>query len=168
MRKLRLLKQKPYCCVPVCLAMILDRRIIRHDSQEKIGNDLGLIVPPESAKYFKKVRTGRRPAAGFGTQIQKKEFSINHFFIKYKISLREKYYLPKSIGDALAFMSSNLKSGGDIIMCFNHKTVYGKGDWGARGRCPKSKTWKSYSLRPSTWHQTFQDSQAFHSYAFAR
>ena len=67
------ISQKPYCCVPASLSMILNRRGIRHENQEKIGYDLGLIVSSEKSHLFTKVRTGKKPLAGYGTQINKKQ-----------------------------------------------------------------------------------------------
>ena len=76
----KLIKQKPYCCVPVCISMILDRRKIKHGSQEEIGYELGLVVLKEKTHLFTKVRIGKKPVAGYGTQINKEKYSINNYF----------------------------------------------------------------------------------------
>ena len=76
----KLIKQKPYCCVPACISMILDRRKIKRGSQEEIGYELGLVVPKEKTHLFTKTRTGKKPVAGYGTQINKEKYSINNYF----------------------------------------------------------------------------------------
>ncbi|VVB59594.1 Uncharacterised protein [uncultured archaeon] len=124
------IKQKPYCCVPACISMVLDRRGIRHGSQEEIGYELGLIVPKEDAHLFTKVRTGRKPIAGYGTQVQKKKYSINNYFQKNKIRLKETYYPVEDITDVEKFIIDNLKKGNDLLVCFDNKALYGDGDFG--------------------------------------
>ncbi len=122
--------QKPYCCVPACVSMILNRRKIKHGSQEEIGYELGLTVPKEDAHLFTKVRTGRKPAAGYGTQVGKKKYSISKYFLKNKISLKETYYPPEKIKDAKRFISDGLKNNNDIIACFDNNQLYVVGDGG--------------------------------------
>ncbi len=124
------LDQKPYCCVPACISMILDRRKISHGTQDEIGYDLGLIVPKEKAHLYTKVRTGKKPIAGWGTQVEKKQYSINNFFKKNKIGLKETYFFVKDILDIKEFVISNIKNNNDIVVCFNNGRLYGKGDWG--------------------------------------
>ena len=124
------LDQKPYCCVPTCISMVLDRRKISHDSQDEIGYELGLTVPKEKAHLYTKVRTGKKPIAGYGTQVGKKQYSINHFFKKNNIGLKETYFFVKDISDVREFIISNIKLNNDIIVCFNNEKLHGKGDWG--------------------------------------
>ena len=90
--------EKPYCCIPAALQMILKRRGLQYQSQEEIGYQLGLIVPSELKHQFTQVRTGPEPNAGYGTQTSKKEFSI-----------------PLYCGD-------------DIIICYNSQLLFGDGD----------------------------------------
>lgn len=122
--------QKPYCCVPACISMVLDRRNIRHGSQEELGYELGLVVPKRDAHLLTKVRTGKKPIAGYGTQVQKKKYSINNFFLKNKIKLKETYYPVEKIKNIKEFISENLKSNNDLIVCFDNKKLYGVGDGG--------------------------------------
>lgn len=122
--------QKPYCCVPACISMVLDRRKIKHGSQEDIGYELGLIVPKEDAYLFAKVRTGRKPAAGYGTQVGKKKYSISKYFMKNKINLKETYYPPEKIKNAKKLILNLLKNNNDIIACFDNNHLYGIGDGG--------------------------------------
>ncbi len=122
--------QLPYHCVPACLMMILDRRNIKHGSQQEIGYELGLIVPAEEAHKFEKVRTGEKPIAGYGTQVAKKQFSINHFFKKSSIELKESYFPPEKIDDYAKFITNSIGESNDLIVCFNNKSLFGSGDWG--------------------------------------
>jgi len=110
--------------------MILNRRKIKHTSQEEVGYDLGLIVPKKEAHFFTKVRISKKPVAGYGTQASKKKYSINHYFLKNKINLKEKYYPAEKIKNIKKFIKKNLKNDNDIVACFNNKILYGKGDYG--------------------------------------
>lgn len=121
--------QLPYHCVPACISMVLDRRKLKHGSQEEIGYELGLVVPPPEKHLFKKVRIGKKPVAGYGTQVAKKQFSINNFFRKHKIDLQEKYYPVKSVSNVSKFIADNLKNS-DILVCFNNKLLFGSGNYG--------------------------------------
>lgn len=122
--------QMPYCCVPACISMILERRRIKHDSQEEIGYELGLTVPKEKAHLFTKIRTGRKPIAGYGTQVSKKKYSISNFFSKNGINLKEKYYPVERIKDVKRFITENLTHYHDLIVCFNNKKLHGTGNYG--------------------------------------
>jgi hypothetical protein len=117
--------QKPYCCVPACISMILSRRKIKHGSQEEIGYELGLTVPKEKAHLFSKVRTGKKPIAGYGTQVNKKNYSINSFFKRNKINLKETYCPINKISNVNKFIIENLAKNNDLIVCFNNKKLYG-------------------------------------------
>ncbi len=121
------LTQQPYCCVPTCLQMILLKRGLPLISQEDIGYDLGLTVPLKDKKLFNKVRTGKKPNAGWGTQVGKTIYSINHFFNKNKINLKEEYLFLTKVEDIKEFLKENLEVK-DIIVCFDYKTLYGKGE----------------------------------------
>jgi hypothetical protein len=110
--------------------MVLDRRKVKHGTQDEIGYELGLVVPKDIAGEFNKIRTGKKPIAGYGTQVSKKQYSINHFFQKYKINLRETYYPPEKITDYAKFITDNISKSNDLIVCFNNELLFGSGDWG--------------------------------------
>jgi len=110
--------------------MILDRRKIAHGSQEEIGYELGLIVPKEVVPLFTKVRTGKRPAAGYGTQTGKKRYSIDNFFKKNNIALKKIFYPVDTITGVDRFIIEHLKKRHDIMVCFNNKILHGIGDYG--------------------------------------
>lgn len=109
--------------------MVLDRRKIKHGSQEEIGYELGLIVPKNDERFFTKVRTGRKPVAGYGTQIQKDKYSISNYFLKNKINLKETYFPVEKIKDIKSFIRDNLKIN-DLIVCFSYKKLYGTVEYG--------------------------------------
>jgi ribosomal protein S24E len=71
--------------------MVLLRRNIPLMSQEEIGYQLGLTVPKKMKKILPKARTGKKPIAGWGTQAQKPKHSINKFFERNNIKLKEVY-----------------------------------------------------------------------------
>jgi hypothetical protein len=110
--------------------MILDRRKIIHGSQEDIGYDLGLTVPEDKAGLFKRVRIGKKPSAGYGTKVSTPRYSINHYFKKYRIYLKEEYYPIRKVHDIKKFIATNLKNNNDVIVCFNNKRLHGIGDYG--------------------------------------
>ena len=95
----KLIVEKPYCCVPATIQMILARRGLSYESQDDIGKQLGLIVPPDAVSEFSNVRTGPEPKAGYGTQISKDEFSIDKYFKQQKIPLKIENYKPKNVED---------------------------------------------------------------------
>jgi ribosomal protein S24E len=107
--------------------MILLKRDLPLMSQEDIGYDLGLTVPKEDKKLFKKVRAGKKPNGGWGTQIEKETYSINHFFKKHKINLKEEYVFLNKPEEIKRFLKENLEKK-DIIACFDYKTLYGTGE----------------------------------------
>lgn len=127
MKKYILLTQQPYCCVPACLQMILLKRGLPLISQEDIGYDLGLTVPGEDKKLFRRVRAGKKPNAGWGTRVGKEIYSINHFFNKNRINLKEEYVFLTRKEEIKGFLKENLGVN-DIIVCFDYKTLYGIGE----------------------------------------
>lgn len=122
--------QKPYCCVGACLEAILNRHNIENTGQEDIAYQLGLIVPEEDKNLFKRVRIGEKPNAGYGTQIQKEEYSINNYFVQNNIPLEEEYYFITDLEEANTFLFLN--NDNDILICMHCGTLYDKpyADWG--------------------------------------
>jgi len=110
--------QQPYCCVPAVIQMIFYRRKIPLMSQEDIGWELGLIVPTKSKHMFDKVRTEPIPPSGYGTQVHIMDFSMNEFFKKYKIPLKESLCGVEDIKDMKEFIVKNITKGNDLIACF--------------------------------------------------
>lgn len=126
------IRQKPYCCVPACLSMVLDRRKIEHGSQEQIGYELGLTVPPGKEHLFNNVRVSDTPPtdAGYGTQVGNEQYSINNYFMNNNINLKETYYTLEGISNVKEFIFENIKENNDIIVCFNIKIIYEDEDYG--------------------------------------
>ncbi len=122
--------QKKYCCVGACLEMILNRHKIKNSGQEDIAYQLGLIVPEEEKQNYQKVRVGKKPIAGYGTQIQEKEYTINNFFDKNNINLKESYYYITDYKEAKEFLEKNNNK--DILIIVHCGTLYNfqSADWG--------------------------------------
>jgi len=120
--------EKVYCCVPAVLQMIQERRCLKFASQDEIGYQLGLIVPKDKIYLFSKVRTGRMPKTGWGTQTRKKQYSVNNYFIKNKLPLKLNIYDLQKIEDVSKFIIQNLMKNNDITVCYNSQILFGKGD----------------------------------------
>lgn len=120
--------EKPYCCVPAVLQMIQERRGLKSDSQDEIGYQLGLIVPEEKAQLFSKVRTGRMPKTGWGTQTSRKQYSINSYFIKNNLPLKLTFYNIQDVENTSEFVVQNFLNDNDIIICYNSQLIFGDGD----------------------------------------
>jgi hypothetical protein len=120
--------EKDYCCVPAVLQMIQERRGLEYSSQDEIGYQLGLIVPEDKTHLFSKIRTGRMPKTGWGTQTAKKQYSINQYFIRNKLPLRLHIYNIAQILDLPRFITDNLTRNNDLIICYNSRLLFGDGD----------------------------------------
>lgn len=128
--KYKIIKQKPYCCVGACIEMILNRRNINNNGQVGIACELDLIVPPSYKELYPDALIGNKPNAGYGTQIQKEEYSINRFFKKNNINLVMEYYYIISVEEAKKFLLNNFSN--DILICLYGATLYDDLDasWG--------------------------------------
>ena len=120
--------EKPYCCVPAVLQMIQARRGLPSISQDDIGWDLGLIVPPGMKSEFTKVRTGSRPPAGYGTQTLKPEFSIESYFAHNRLPLSITKVYPSLPEEMTAAIEAALARDDDIILCYDSLLLFGYGD----------------------------------------
>ena len=108
--------------------MIQARRGMQFLSQDEIGYQLGLIVPINKAHLFTKVRTGKAPVAGRGTQTSLEEFSISTYFKRNDIPLRITTHAITEIENLSEFISSNLRADHDIIVCYNSRLLFKEGD----------------------------------------
>ncbi len=123
--------QQRYCCLPTCIQMILYKNGYKLYSQEQIGRDLYLTVPPEETYMFDKIRTWEKPKAWRWTQARKKWYTMNDFFRKKKINLKEKLYFFDSVKEAKKFLVEQIKLDNDILACFNYNKLYGEwNNWG--------------------------------------
>lgn len=120
--------EKPFCCVPAVLQMIQLRRGLRSMTQDEIGWELGLLVPPGMKCEFSKVRTGPEPLAGYGTQTSKSEFSIEKYFDRNQLPLFIKRFSPSSLNEMITIIDVALAQDNDIVLCFNSQLLFGAGD----------------------------------------
>lgn len=126
-RKYRYLafNQQPFCCVPACIQMIMYRRRIPLFSQELIGSELGLVVPKRTTWILHNARTGKRPVSGWGTQVEREEYSLNSFFERNSIPLYERYYSPEKIHSLTQVLLNHKRQDDDLMACFRYGTLYG-------------------------------------------
>jgi hypothetical protein len=123
-----LIYEKPYCCVPAVLQMVLRRRGLKYQSQEEIGYQLGLIVPSRYRHHFSKIRTGPEPKTGYGTQTSKEEFSIPKYFRKNNLPLTLTKRQPVHSQELRECLSRFLACGDDVVICYNRPLLFGDGD----------------------------------------
>lgn len=124
------LTQQRYCCVATCIQMIMLRHNIPLIPAEVIADNLGLIVPPEETQYFMQPRTGERPKAGWGTQIEKKEFDCNRTLKRLGIPLKMSFVSVNAFKNSIELYRYLLrvqKDDKDILFCFDWGILHGKG-----------------------------------------
>lgn len=122
--------QQPYCCVPTCVQMVLYKNGLKLLSQEEIGKELGLVVPPEAAKSFYNVETSERPPveSGFGTRIQNAEFSLEKLIkeqnwpFHFEPLLSSKFQTAK---DLIERLQKDEAKDNDVLVCFQNDSGYG-------------------------------------------
>ncbi|MFA5022152.1 MAG: hypothetical protein WC508_03675 [Patescibacteria group bacterium] len=97
--------------------MIMYRQGLPLIPQELLGHYLGLLVDKKDKKLFWNVRTGKRPPAGYGTQMKNKQFEINSVFKRLRIPLTvATYYIRNFKKKELIFLISNsIKRNEDLI-----------------------------------------------------
>lgn len=122
--------QKPYCCVPTSLQMVLQKNKLPKLSQEIIGNELGLIVPPEYADEFENVQVSEEPivSSGFGTRIQDPDFSLERLIKKQKwpFTLTKRLASDiKSEQELLSILTAIEKQDDDALICYQNNKGYG-------------------------------------------
>lgn len=111
--------------------MILLRRGLPLMQIAEIGYQLGLAVTEDVSHLFPKARIGKRPSSGFGTEVQRAEFSLNLFFEQHRYPLRETYYSTSPHSDVKGWLKQLVDSDSDVIVCFNCAAAFGgESDWG--------------------------------------
>jgi hypothetical protein len=120
--------EKPYCCVPAVLQMIQARRNLPCMTQDEIGWELGLLVPPEIKSEFTKVRTGPMPITGYGTQTSKPEFSIEKYFDRNHLPLSITKVFHSSLKELISTIKAALDQDNDVVLCFNSQRLFDDGD----------------------------------------
>lgn len=118
--------QQQSCCAVTCIKMVMYKRGIPLIPQELLGYHLGLIVSPENKHLFWNARTGKKPKAGYGTQVFFKLYNPNRAFKKLKIPLKFSthhincYKTEEKLRDYIAdFVEKNK----DMLVCFDHGTL---------------------------------------------
>lgn len=120
-----LIVQEPWCCVPACVKMMLQRRGFSSGSQEEIGIELGLVVPPDQVSHFTLIGTGLEPPGGYGTRINEPEFALDTYFRRHGLQLKCDYVPGSAVDDLEAFIADHLGAGDDILTCFRYRHLYG-------------------------------------------
>ncbi len=126
--KYQIITEKEYCCVPAVLQMIQGRRGLNFKTQDQIGYELGLKVPPDLVHLFEKVRTGSEPLNGYGTQTSKDEFSIRKYFVRNNLPLKLTKVFPTSLHELSESLLSSLRNDADVIICYNSQSLFEDGD----------------------------------------
>lgn len=119
--------QQPYCCVAACFQIVMYRHNIPLIPQEELAYKLGLTVPQEDAHLFLQVRTGEKPASGWGTQISKAEYRPNKIFAELKIPLRmEQFFLKDFVTiEGLRRVLQDIQTeDGDALLCFDYGKLW--------------------------------------------
>jgi len=110
--------------------MVLMRRKLPLFQVEKIGVELGLAVPADCRELYPSARIGVRPSSGYGTEIQNPQYSLDAFFQRQGLPLRENF-ISNPPDDFPQWVKSQLESDHDLLVCFNHKSLFGgDADWG--------------------------------------
>ncbi len=116
------LTQQNSCCVPTSISVVMYKLGIPLIPQELLGYYLGLILDKEKKNLFWNVRTGKRPGAGYGTQLSKKQYEINSVFKKLKIPLKVNAYPIKNFktkNGIVSYLSKSVKKDRNIIVLLN-------------------------------------------------
>ena len=132
----KLITQLPYCCVAGCIEIILKKYNINNLNQEEIAQKLGLIMPydnkKELEKYFKEKDllnfTSKKPLCGFGTQINRRKYSLQQFVRNEELPLNVKILKIEKINFEKLLRAK--KENEDLILCFNYNQLYGFGNDG--------------------------------------
>lgn len=130
------LTQQKWCCVPTCIQMVMLKHTIPLIPAELIGYHMGLVVPEDAQKFFWNARTGERPAAGYGTQAGKSEYSPNAVFKKLDIPLKMSWSLIDTFKDLTSFreyLQEVRSSQADVLVCYDWPTLFDpdeKDHWG--------------------------------------
>lgn len=124
--------QQPYCCVPTSILMVMYRHDIPLIPAEELGYHLGLTVPKEAAKFFWRMRTGKRrpsplrPTAGYGTRIYEGKYDPDKVFKRLGIPLTMRLRSIASFKNFSGFkryLVDLSKQDLDVLLCFHHGTL---------------------------------------------
>ena len=121
------LTQQKWLCVPTCIQIVMLRHNIPLIPAEVIGYNMNLLVPKRDAALFWKPRTGKKPKAGWGTQLKEK-LSANKLFKKMGIPLKLDWILIDEFKDFDQFkkyLGRITNSDKDFFVCFDWGNMFG-------------------------------------------
>ena len=121
------IEQLPYCCVPASLLMVLHRRGLPAPSQAELGYQLGLTVPADMQQLFPRTHNLEAGPAGYGTQLQRPEFSLNAALERLNIPLQCRFIwgaeltTPAALAETLTALvgRSSPDAVSDVLACFD-------------------------------------------------
>lgn len=119
--------QQPYCCVAACFQIVMYKHGIPLIPQEELAYEMGLVVPEKDMQLFNKVRTGEKPSSGWGTQIQKEEYSPNKLFQRLNVPLQFSRLSNKDLKDAdglRKLLEEIEKEDKDALLCFDYGRLW--------------------------------------------
>lgn len=125
--KYKHISQKPYCCIPACVQMILHQRKLPILPQTDIAYDLGIILSPKDKHLLPKSYKGTKPKAGWGTRLTLKKYSLATFFKRRGYSLQEIFHSAeefRSVRQFKKFLLDNIGKENDLLICFNYPLLY--------------------------------------------
>ena len=111
--------QQQSCCLPTSISIVMYKQGIPLIPTELLGYYMGLIVDKKNSNLFWNVRTGKRPATGYGTRIYDKKYEINIVFKKLKIPIKvinhplDEF---KTKNDLITFLSKGIKKNKDFVV----------------------------------------------------
>lgn len=120
------LTQQAYHCVPTCIQMIMLRHNIPLIPAELIGYYFDIIVSKEDKKLFHNIKSGPKPQAGYGTQINEKTAS-NKLFKEMRIPLKMRFNLIdkfNNLEEFTRYLRTRHNKDFDIIVCFEYAALF--------------------------------------------
>jgi len=96
-------------------------------SQELLGYHLGLIIKKEYKDFFYNPRVGKRPPAGWGTQMYSKKYEPNKVFKKLKIPLGITFFSVDRFSNSSfkTYLLEVIKKDKDVMVVFDHGKLSG-------------------------------------------
>ncbi len=125
--------QKKYHCVPAAIQMIMRKNGLVAPSQDEIGFNLGVIIPPDAAEQFDPVRVGVEPDGCYGTHLEKPEFDFNAVANRLGWGLAMKHVPAnefESPADLAEYLSDAEEADDDVAICFDFLAMYENGKGG--------------------------------------
>jgi hypothetical protein len=91
----------------------------------EVGCQLGLTVPKTvSSEYPCAIISDERPSAGYGTQLQDEQYSLQHFFDENNYKLSVEFYYPDSLSSFEVRLLQLLEQECHILVCYSVKEIF--------------------------------------------